>query len=277
MFVPDTRSRVAALLASGRSVPEIARLTGLADNTMRYHRKQLALATEPGAAGATGETAARTRAKEGPVPRAGIMRARVRTLLDDGVSRVDIARRLGLSKSTVSYHARRLGAEMNTSAGRRFDWRLIQAYYDDGHSIAECRAVFGFSASAWTDAVRRSAIARRPRAVPIEALLSAPRGRAHLKRRLLAAGLLPGRCERCGIDEWLGNPLSLQLHHVNGDGNDNRLANLQILCPNCHSQTGSWGGRNGKRGGAARPTVASAPRATPDATRLGVSDSQNPR
>jgi 5-methylcytosine-specific restriction endonuclease McrA len=84
----------------------------------------------------------------------------------------------------------------------------------------------------------------------IEQLLAAPRVREHLKRRLLAAGLLPLHCERCGISRWLGKALSLQLHHVNGDARDNRLESLQILCPNCHSETGTWGGRNGKRGGA---------------------------
>jgi hypothetical protein len=37
------------------------------------------------------------------------------------------------------------------------------------------------------------------------------------------------------------------LHHVNGDKRDNRLANLALLCPNCHSQTETWGRRNGAR------------------------------
>lgn len=52
------------------------------------------------------------------------------------------------------------------------------------------------------------------------------------------------RCEKCGLDEWRGSPLSLALHHVNGDRHDNRLANLQLLCPNCHSQTDNFAGRN---------------------------------
>ena len=39
----------------------------------------------------------------------------------------------------------------------------------------------------------------------------------------------------------------MQLHHVNGDGRDNRLDNLELLCPNCHSQTETYGGRNGHR------------------------------
>jgi 5-methylcytosine-specific restriction endonuclease McrA len=42
-------------------------------------------------------------------------------------------------------------------------------------------------------------------------------------------------------------PLSMQLHHINGDGSDNRLENLQLLCGNCHSQTDNWGGRGIRR------------------------------
>jgi hypothetical protein len=73
--------------------------------------------------------------------------------------------------------------------------------------------------------------------------------RYHLKRRLLAAGLKDERCESCGISEWLGAPLSMALHHINGDGNDNRLENLQLR-PNCHAQTPNFSGKN--RGAARR-------------------------
>ena len=45
----------------------------------------------------------------------------------------------------------------------------------------------------------------------------------------------------------MGKAIGLQLHHVNGDELDNRLENLQILVPNCHAQTDTWGGRNGHR------------------------------
>ena len=74
-----------------------------------------------------------------------------------------------------------------------------------------------------------------------------PTGRDHLKGRLFAASLKEKRCERCGLTEWRGKPVGLQLHHKNGDGTDNRLPNLEILCPNCHAQTDNWGGRNGHR------------------------------
>lgn len=65
-----------------------------------------------------------------------------------------------------------------------------------------------------------------------------------LRRRLIAAGLKPGHCEICGLSSWLGSALPLALDHVNGDPSDNRLANLRILCPNCHAQTPTWCGRN---------------------------------
>jgi hypothetical protein len=81
--------------------------------------------------------------------------------------------------------------------------------------------------------------------MPIEELVaSRRRSRAHLKRRLLSAGIKQNRCEQCGITEWQGRPLSMALHHLNGDGRDNRLENLQLLCPNCHSQTDTFAGRN---------------------------------
>ena len=53
-------------------------------------------------------------------------------------------------------------------------------------------------------------------------------------------------CEHT-FDEWRGKPLNAQLHHKNGDGADNRLENVAFLCPNCHSQTDTYGGRNGHR------------------------------
>lgn len=102
----------------------------------------------------------------------------------------------------------------------------------------------------WHEAVRRGDIRPRPRKVPIELLLVSDRpqtSRSHLKDRLIDEGLKEDRCEICGITEWLGKPLSMALHHLNGDGKDNRLDNLQLLCPNCHAQTDTYGGRNGHR------------------------------
>jgi transposase len=178
-------------------------------------------------------------------------RERVAALLAEGLSRAEIARRLGLSKSTVSYHARRLGRTIDERCNRRYDWREVQAYYDEGHSITACQRRFGFARATFMDAVRRGVVKTRPQAMSIEQLLGARRNRTHVKLRLLGAGLKENRCEACGIDSWLGRSLSLSLHHVNGVTHDNRLENLRLLCPNCHSQTENFAGRNaGRRGGA---------------------------
>jgi transposase len=177
-------------------------------------------------------------------------REAVKELLAAGLNRTQIAARLGITKSTVSYHARRLGEPVDVRANRRYDWAEVQSYYDRGHSIAKCQERFGMARKTFADAVRRGAIKTRPQAMSIEELLAARRNRSHVKQRLVSAGLLELRCQGCGIDSWRGAQLSLELHHVNGDGADNRLENLRMLCPNCHSQTPTWGGRN--RG---RPSV----------------------
>jgi hypothetical protein len=65
-----------------------------------------------------------------------------------------------------------------------------------------------------------------------------------LKQRLVAAGVLPYACDECGIGEWRGRRLALELDHVNGDSGDNRIENLRLLCPNCHSQTPTYRGWN---------------------------------
>lgn len=67
---------------------------------------------------------------------------------------------------------------------------------------------------------------------------------AKLKQRLFKAGLLENRCSECGISTWRGRTLVLQIDHINGAHDDNRLENLRILCPNCHSQTPTWGTGN---------------------------------
>lgn len=69
--------------------------------------------------------------------------------------------------------------------------------------------------------------------------------RSNLKRRLLSEKLIEYICADCGlVPYWNNKKLCLQLDHKNGISNDNRLDNLQFLCPNCHSQTDSFAGKN---------------------------------
>ena len=67
---------------------------------------------------------------------------------------------------------------------------------------------------------------------------------SRLKERLVREGKLEYKCQNCGIKEWQSKPLSLHLDHINGKNNDHRIENLRFLCPNCHSQTDTYAGRN---------------------------------
>lgn len=68
--------------------------------------------------------------------------------------------------------------------------------------------------------------------------------RSVLRRYIIKHKLIPYKCAICGAVEWQGKTLSLELDHINGINNDNRLENLRFLCPNCHSQTTTYGSRN---------------------------------
>jgi hypothetical protein len=66
-----------------------------------------------------------------------------------------------------------------------------------------------------------------------------------LKKRLIKENILKYACAKCGNDgNWMGTKLVLQLEHKNGNSRDHRLENLSLLCPNCHSQTETYAGKN---------------------------------
>ncbi len=65
-----------------------------------------------------------------------------------------------------------------------------------------------------------------------------------LKVRILEEGIKPHQCENCFMDEWQGQKIPLELHHRDGNRTNHLLGNILLLCPNCHSQTDNFRGKN---------------------------------
>jgi 5-methylcytosine-specific restriction endonuclease McrA len=98
-----------------------------------------------------------------------------------------------------------------------------------------------FAGQAWS---RGATVAHRVR--PIEDYLSNeyPIQSDRLRRRLINEGVLERRCSCCKLDMWTGHQIPLELDHIDGNHKNNALQNLRLLCPNCHSLTPTFRGRN---------------------------------
>ena len=68
-----------------------------------------------------------------------------------------------------------------------------------------------------------------------------------LKARIIKENILPHQCNFCKNTEWLQNPIPLELHHKDGNHENNNLNNLELLCPNCHALTDTYRGKNQDR------------------------------
>ncbi len=147
----------------------------------------------------------------------------------------------GASKGNISYHCVKAGLGLGKGNHQKhYDWNLIQEFYDLGNSRKACTMEFGFQSLAWDKAIARGDIIPRPRR-GLEDVN--PLSRRQIKKMLLRDGL-PYKCSICGIHEWEGMPLSLQLDHIDGNTHNGDRDNLRLLCPNCHSQTETFSGRN---------------------------------
>ena len=125
-----------------------------------------------------------------------------------GESNMEIARRLGCARDT-----------------------LYQAYKVMGINYKGNNGLKGKK----TDVKRKSAL---------DLIASPSVTNARKRNRLIEDGLKENKCECCGLSEWMGKPIPLELHHKDGNHWNNDLENLQILCANCHMQAHDYNNNN---------------------------------
>lgn len=83
--------------------------------------------------------------------------------------------------------------------------------------------------------------------IPIEEILEGlhPQYQSNkLRKRLLSENIFPHICFNCELEVWLNQPIPLELNHIDGDCHNHILSNLELLCPNCHSLTDTYRGKN---------------------------------
>lgn len=68
-----------------------------------------------------------------------------------------------------------------------------------------------------------------------------------IRLKLLKEGYKEYKCENCGLTEWMGQPIPLELHHKDGNHHNNTIDNYSLLCPNCHALTDSYRGKNSRK------------------------------
>lgn len=181
----------------------------------------------------------------------------IKQMLLEGANYPEIMKTIGVAKSTISYHAKMIG--MSTTA---HDWERIQLSYDSNKDLHMLMKDFRLHRVTIWDACRSgklkvektlSELQKEIRAISLDDIFKDGSGyesstvRTYVKRNeLLPYGCAIEECILHKTTEWCGSDIKFHLDHINGVRTDHRLENLRWLCPNCHSQTSTYCGRNSK-------------------------------
>ena len=199
---------------------------------------------------------------------------KIRQMLLEGKNYPTIIKELGVAGSTIAYHAKKMGLGKFTFERRVYNWKEIQDYYDRGYTVVDLTEKFGINQSTVNEAARRGDFQKadgnsleRKRAIKLTREATGRKRRmldiddifvensqyttSAARNFIIRNDLLVYQCsnEKCQLHEkevmeWAGEKLVLHLDHENGIRNDHRIENLRWLCPNCHSQTSTYCGRN---------------------------------
>lgn len=183
---------------------EIALLKGVSSSTVRRWRRHHVILSK-----STGPRTGR--------PSVKVSDDQIRQVIPDCYSVAEVCRLCGLSETGQGH--------------RTMKTRIAQLGLDTQHFGTKKAAVLGHAG----------------KHMSLEVLLTkgVKRAAASLKARLLREGILVAQCSACGLGSgWNGAPLVHHLDHVDGDTTNNSIENLRLLCPNCHSQTPTYAGRN---------------------------------
>ena len=181
--------------------------------------------------------------------------------VDQGLSSTEISNEVGIPESNVRYYLKKYDLQTNNQKNGRKTWtdeQMLKAI-SNNKTVSDVLREIGLTVrpgnfrTFWkfveNNSIDTSHFDRysnnkkiKPKKTLNEVLVkNSYYSRSSLKRRLLKEGLLKNECEICGQKgEHNGKPLTMVLDHINGIGNDNRLENLRMLCPNCNSQTDTF-------------------------------------
>ncbi len=131
---------------------------------------------------------------------------------------------------TLAEVLRRIGVEPSGHTYRALRARLHQLTIDTSHLLGRAH--------------HRGKTYPERRKSALQSLADGAQMSSELKERLFRDGVFERRCSTCDRTHWCGQPIPLEIDHINGRRDDNRLENLRVLCPNCHALTPTYRGRN---------------------------------